>query len=119
MVLTRVCPPTTAIRSLNKINGYLHAKHKDYIEDNYNKNQHQNVYLPIKHNLIEILPHDGYCLTGDKKMRLIFKSLIHLLEFYLLVQVSNRGSFLRLPSAICQAKTTQELDQINKQGISK
>ncbi|CAH8440753.1 unnamed protein product [Schistosoma haematobium] len=117
MVLTRVCPPTTAIRSLNKINGYLHAKHKDYIEDNYNKNQHQNVYLPIKHNLIEILPHDGYCLTGDKKMRLIFKSLIHLLEFYLLVQVSNRGSFLRLPSAICQAKTTQELDQINKQGI--
>ncbi|KAH8854985.1 Protein sprint [Schistosoma japonicum] len=58
MVLTRVCPPTTVLRSPNKMH-----------------------------------------------------------EFYLLVQVSTRGSFLRLPLAICQAKTMKELEQLNKQGI--
>ncbi|CAH8436107.1 unnamed protein product [Heterobilharzia americana] len=109
MVLTRVCPPTTILRTSSRI--------REHFSGCGVGSNTKIGFLPIKHNLIEILPHDGYCLTGDKKMRLIFKSLIHLIEFYLRVQVSSRSSFLRLPMVICQAKTMEELEKYNKQGI--
>ncbi|CAH8834656.1 unnamed protein product [Trichobilharzia szidati] len=119
MVLTRVCPPTSGLRTSNKIRERFNGCSRGVSSNSHNIDDIdiKKFPLPIKHNLIEILPHDGYCLTGDKKMRLIFKSLVHLIEFYLRVEIKSYGSFLCLPMVIAQAKTIDELEQYNKQGM--
>lgn len=39
----------------------------------------------VEHNVIEVFPRSGYCLTGDRHAHLIFGSLVELLTFYIRV----------------------------------
>ncbi|CAL8099784.1 unnamed protein product [Calicophoron daubneyi] len=72
----------------------------------------------VRHNIIEVLPRSGYCLTGDKQAHLIFSSLIQLVHFYMRLSRLHcqNGPFLRLPKTILDAKTVGDLEAINRQG---
>ncbi|TGZ68979.1 hypothetical protein CRM22_003994 [Opisthorchis felineus] len=74
----------------------------------------------VEHHIITVLPRSGYCLSGDKTAHLVFGSVIHLLHFY--IRLSSRrlgtgGPFLQLPRSIMEAKTMNDLDHLNRQGI--
>ncbi|GAA52190.1 protein sprint [Clonorchis sinensis] len=73
----------------------------------------------VEHHIITVLPRSGYCLAGDKTAHLVFGSVIHLLHFYIRLsrRLGTEGPFLQLPRPIMEAKTMNDLDHLNRQGI--
>ncbi|KER26855.1 hypothetical protein T265_05987 [Opisthorchis viverrini] len=74
----------------------------------------------VEHHIITVLPRSGYCLAGDKTAHLVFGSVIHLLHFYIRLssrRLGTEGPFLQLPRSIMEAKTMNDLDHLNRQGI--